>query len=125
ERDGAERPSEHYVLSIVLFLILCSVFLYLHLFLLPYNPIYIEEDHLYAIQDAWRMYNGEALYRDFFEFTFPGTQVLYLGLLNLFGTRFWIINAVIFFQGLGQAGIWLVISKVLLGSRPATLLPSS
>src|SRR5438270_11860012 len=96
-----------------IFLLFCSAFLYLHLFVLPATPIFYEEDHLYFVQDAWRMFRGETIYRDFFEYTFPGTQVLYLLLLKVFGTKFWIINFVIFIQALGQATLGLAISKWL------------
>jgi hypothetical protein len=106
-----------------LFVIACAVFIYLHLFTIwPVDPIFYEEDHLYFMHDAWRMYLGEALYRDFFEFTFPGTQVVYLLLLSLFGTKFWLINAVILLQGLALTLICLAISKHLLGRRWQALL---
>ena len=108
----------------VVFLFICAIFLYLHLFILN-TPIFWEEDHLYFIQDAWRMYRGEALYKDFFEYTFPGTQVLYLCFLYLFGTKFWIINAVIFLQGFSQTIITLVISKRIFGNRWISYLSSS
>jgi len=109
----------------IFFILICGGFLYLHLFDFPFTPIYYEEDHLYFIQDAWRMFRGEAIYRDFFEYTFPGTQVLYLLLLKLFGTKFWIINFVIFLQGLTQAILGLSISKRLFESRWFAFLPSS
>jgi hypothetical protein len=94
-----------------LFILICAVFLYFHLFTLSGEPFFYEEDHLYFVQDAWRMYRGEALYKDFFQYTFPGTQVLYYGLMRLFGTQFWIISAVIFIQGLSHSVIALAISK--------------
>jgi len=71
------------------------------------------------------MLRGEVIYRDFFEYTFPGTQVLYFFLLNLFGTRFWIVDLVIFAQGFTQAVLGLSISKRLFGDRWYAMLPSS
>ena len=109
----------------VVFLLFCVAFLYLHLFVLPASPVFYEEDHLIYVQDAWRMYQGEALYRDFFEFTFPGTQVVYLFLMDIFGTKFWIVNAVIFIQGLSQAVIWLAICKIIFRAVWLTYLPVS
>ena len=99
------------------FILICAVFIYLHLFTPGLTPIFYEEDHLYFMQDAWRMYRGESLYKDFFQYTFPGTQVLYLGLLYLFGTKYWVINAVVFAQGLSLTVITLAISKHLFGGR--------
>jgi hypothetical protein len=111
--------------SDILFLLICAGFLYLLLFILPVTPIYYEEDHLYFVQDAWRMFRGEVIYRDFFEYTFPGTQVVYFVLLELFGTKFWIINLVIFAQGMAQAALGLAMSKRLFGSGWYALLPTS
>lgn len=107
------------------FLLVAAVYLYFHLFIFPGTPIFHEEDHLYFIQDAWRMYRGEALYRDFFEYTFPGTQVVYFVLLKLFGTKFWVINAVIFLQGLSISLICLAIGKYLLGKSWSAYLPAA
>jgi hypothetical protein len=109
----------------LIFVLICAGFLFFHLFIFPFTPIYFEEDHLYFVQDAWRMFRGEVLYKDFFEYTFPGTQVVYFILLNLFGTTFWIINLVIFAQGLAQAVLGLAISKTLFGNRWYVFLPSS
>lgn len=107
------------------FLTVCAVFIYLHVFLLPATPIFYEEDHLMFVNDAWRMYLGEAIYRDFFQLVFPGTQSLYLGLLYVFGPAFWIIGAVIVAQGTAQALIWLAIAKRIFGNTWFTYLPSS
>lgn len=71
------------------------------------------------------MYRGEALYRDFFEYTFPGTQVIYFALLNLFGTKFWVINLVIFAQAIAQTVLGLAISRVLFGNSWYAFLPPS
>jgi hypothetical protein len=109
----------------LIFLLLCAGFVYLHLFFLPSTPIYYEEDHLYFVQDAWRMFRGEVIYKDFFEYTFPGTQVVYYFLLELFGTKFWIINAVVFAQAIVQAVLSLAISKRLFDQRWFTYLPPS
>lgn len=109
----------------LIFLLIAAGYLYFHLFIFPGTPIFYEEDHLYFLQDAWRMYRGEALYRDFFEYTFPGTQVLYLVLLKLFGTKFWVINAVIFLQGISISAICLAIGKYLFGKSWSAFFPSA
>jgi hypothetical protein len=96
-----------------------------HLFVYPCVPIVYEGDHMYFIQDAWRMYRGEALYRDFFEYTFPGTQLVYLGLMYLFGTKFWLINAVIFIQAITQAVLGLLISRRIFGDSWYAFLASA
>lgn len=95
----------------LLFVLLCAVFLYLHLFVLPGTPIFFEEDHLSYAQDAWRMYLGESIYKDFFQLSFPGNQFLYLVLFEIFGPRFWTINFMIFLQGISSAIVCLAISR--------------
>lgn len=107
------------------FIVFCCIFLYLHLFVLPALPIFYEEDHLYFIQDAWRMFQGEAIYRDFFQITFPGTQLLYLSLLYVFGTKFWVINAVVFLQGILQTSLCWLIAKRVIDNPWYSFLPPS
>jgi hypothetical protein len=109
----------------LVFCLIAAFFLYFHLFVLPATPIFYEEDHLYFIQDAWRMYQGESLYKDFFEYTFPGTQVVYLFLLEFFGTKFWVINAVIFLQGFTISLICVAIGKHLFGKSWNAYLPAA
>jgi hypothetical protein len=108
----------------IVFALFGAFFLYLLLFILPGTPVFYEEDHLIFANDAWRMMQGEVLYRDIFQITFPGTQVLYLGFFLLFGAKFWIINAVILLQGLAQFLISLAISKRLLGAGWHAYVPS-
>jgi hypothetical protein len=110
--------------DLIFFFIGC-VFIYLHLFALPATPIFYEEDHLYFVHDAWRMYEGEAIYRDFFQLTFPGGQVLYLLLFYIFGTKFWLVNAVIFLQASAHVLLALAISKRIFGSSWYAYLPPS
>lgn len=110
--------------DLIFFLIGC-VFIYLHLFVLPATPIFYEEDHLYFVHDAWRMYEGEMIYRDFFQIMYPGGQVLYLLLFYIFGTKFWLVNAVIFLQAASHVGLALAISKRVFGSSWQAFLPPS
>jgi hypothetical protein len=41
------------------------------------------------------MLQGEHVYRDFFQFTPPGTDLFYLGLLRIFGPSIWVTNLAI------------------------------
>jgi hypothetical protein len=90
---------------------------------LPNLPIFYEEDHLIFGHDAMRMYRGDALYKDFFQLTFPGTHLLYLALLNIFGPKFWIINAVVFLHAISQTIVCFLIAKRLFDNRWYALLP--
>ena len=109
----------------VIFLVIAAAFLYLNLFTIRGVPFFFEEDHLIFIHDAWRMSRGEHIYHDFIQFTFPGTQVLYLLLLELIGNKFWIINFVIFLQGMSGVALCLAISKFVFDDKWLVLLPAS
>lgn len=100
----------------LLFLAACAVYLYLTVFLFPGTPIFIENDHTALLNDALRMYNGEVIYRDFFEFTFPGAASVYFVLFKLFGPSFWILDAVIVLIGMCGAFVCLWASKKMLGN---------
>ena len=96
------------------FLAFSFLYLFLTLFLVPSTPVFFENDHFIQMYDSVRMLNGEVLYKDFFQFTFPGTEVWYLILFKLFGQRLWLLNATILFLGLGLTWTILAMSKRLM-----------
>ncbi|MDE3135927.1 MAG: hypothetical protein KGL59_05110 [Acidobacteriota bacterium] len=73
------------------------------------------------LHDADRMFTGQILYRDFFEQTFPGVQILFLALFKLFGRRTWIPNATLVFLGIGFTLLLFAVSKKILSDRRAPL----
>ena len=79
--------------------------LYANLFVLPKTPILQGGDQSYFWTDAQRMLFGERPYQDFFQFTPPGTDLVYFALFAWFGPRIWVTNVVIL--GLGTALCWL------------------
>lgn len=88
--------------------------------MLPATPIAgTDNDQSLYIHNAMRMLDGQVIYRDFFQFTPPGTELVYLVLLRLFGVRAWIPNALLI--GLGLSLIWLCvfISQKVLDGRAA------
>jgi hypothetical protein len=98
-------------------------FLYFLLFVPPVTPFYFPGDSSVYLMNAARMLEGQVLYKDFFQFTFPGTELFFLGLLKLFGPRLWVPDATLLILGLGLAWLILFISrKVIVGS--AAFLPS-
>jgi hypothetical protein len=50
--------------------------------------------------DAQRLIHGERIYQDFFQFTPPGTDLVYLGVFKLFGARIWVTNLVVLVLGI-------------------------
>ena len=99
--------------------------LYLRLFTLAGTPIVIPGiDQWVYLAASWRMLNGETIYKDFFQFTAPGTQTLYFALFRLFGVHAWIPNAVMIPVGLAFAWVLVIISKRVL-TGPSAYLPGA
>jgi hypothetical protein len=90
---------------LVLLLLGAAVYLYCNLFFPPNTPILLGGDQVYFWTYAERMMDGERIYRDFFQFTPPGTDLVYLGLFQLLGPTVWVTNATVL--GLGVALCWL------------------
>ena len=109
----------------VVFFLLAFCFLYLHLFIIPATPIYYEMDHVALLNDAKRMVGGEIIYRDFFEFVFPGTHSLYAAFIAIFGPKYWIANFLILAHGLASAAICVAFGRHLFGRTAYSYLPAA
>lgn len=97
--------------------------LYLDAFIFPHTPIYQGDTAPIYLLESTKMLQGQVIYRDFFQFTLPGTQVFYLLLFKLFGVRAWIPSATWVLLGIGLAWTCVAISKQLL-SGASVYLPS-
>jgi hypothetical protein len=95
--------------------------LYLDSFIFPHTPVYQGDTAPIYLLEATKMLGGQMIYRDFFQFTLPGTQVFYLLLFKLFGVRAWIPSATWFLLGVALAWTCLVISKQLVSGALAYL----
>jgi hypothetical protein len=104
------------------FFIFAAAFLYLNLFALPATPIAgTDNDQSLYLHNATRMFHGQMIYRDFFQFTPPGTELVYLGLFKLFGVRAWIPNATLVVLGLSLTWLCVFISRKVLSGLTAYL----
>ncbi|HZS06694.1 MAG TPA: hypothetical protein VFD58_17785 [Blastocatellia bacterium] len=108
-------------LPVVCFLTCCLTFLYLQLFLLPHTPFYLFGDGLIFVNNAARMLNGEMIYREFFQITTPGSEVIYRTLFKLFGARIWVHNAVVLGLGLGLVSLNVLIARKVIRGWAAFL----
>ncbi len=124
EESGISKSLRVFDTPTLLFMIAALLFLYSYTFLLPLTPIYRHGDGLCYLEDARRMYGGEVMYRDFFEYPTPGTPLVYLLLFSMFGLRLWIPNLVLLLLGLGLAWLGVAIAKTLVRSN-LVLLPSA
>lgn len=99
------------------------LFLYLHLFIPPFVPLWIGGDQTVYVFNASRMLHGDVIYRDFFQFTMPGTELVYLAFFKLFGAREWVPNFLLILLGLISAALIFRISKRVLAG-PTAYLPA-
>jgi hypothetical protein len=77
-----------------------SIYLYTNLFAGLRTPFLLGGDQALFWANAQRLLHGDLIYRDFLEFTPPGTDLLYLGAFSLLGSRIWIPNLVVLLLGL-------------------------
>ncbi len=106
----------------LLFLAVAAVFLYLNLFVLPCTPIAgTDLDQSFYLHNATRMLDGQMIYRDFFQFTTPGTEIVYFCLFKLFGVHAWIPNATVAVLGVGIVALCIFISRTILNGASVYL----
>lgn len=99
-----------------------SIFLFLSLFSLPVTPFhFLPGDSTTYLFNASRMLHGDVIYRDFFQFTTPGTETFYFILFKIFGVRAWIPNVVLIGLGIGIAWLMIVISRTVISGMAAYL----
>ncbi len=107
----------------VAFFSVCGLFVYSFLFKFPLTPFLRDADQSIFIYEAERILNGDVMYRDFFQFTFPGTQAFYAGLFSVFGVRYWIVALVTLLIALVTAWLMVKIAERFLPS-PLSYFPA-
>jgi hypothetical protein len=107
----------------IAFLAVVLIFVYLQLFILPGVPVYVENDQLVHISNAMRLLDGEVMYRDFFHFMPPGTELYYAAVFAFFGIKIWVVSATIFLLAAAQLLVIFIFSKKIL-SAPFVYLPT-
>jgi len=86
------------------------VFVYLLGFKFPFTPFLNESDHHMFLYEGMRLFDGDVMYRDFFQFTFPGSQAFYWLMFSIFGLKYWILPATILLIAAFSAWICLKVS---------------
>ena len=120
----SKKISDHNFRSSIIFLSLIALYLFLQLFRFPSTPILFEGDHAIHLSNAWRMYQGEFAFKDFFLVTFPGTEMFYLLLFELFGVKIYLLNLTFLGILISLSAIGLFFSRKLLNGL-AVYLPVS
>ena len=86
-------------------------YLLINLIAFPGVPIPLGGDQVFFWMGAQRVLLGDRIHRDFFQFTAPGTDLIYLGTFHLFGPRIWVPNLVVFALGVLLCWICLRIAS--------------
>jgi len=107
-----------YYLAIVLG---SAIYLYLNLFLLRGIPFLLGGDQVYFWMFAQRLLHGEVVYRDFFQYTTPGTDLVYAAAFKAFGLRLWVPNLVVLTLGIFYSCVCFSLSRKLVGAPAAAL----
>jgi hypothetical protein len=98
-----------------------SAYLYTNLFSGLRTPFLLGGDQVLFWTNAQRLLHGELIYRDFLEFTPPGTDLLYLGAFSLLGSRIWIPNLVVLLLGVILCWLCFYIARSIMKPAQAAL----
>ena len=99
-----------------------AVFLYLRTFRLPGVPFVAHDDQTLFFARAVHVLHGQTLYRDFFEFVPPGTDLVYAAGFRLFGVHAWLLQAWSIALGLALFSVVTLLARRILRG-PLVLLP--
>jgi hypothetical protein len=102
-------------------LVAAAAFLYANLFAFPATPFLLEGDQVYFWNFAQRMLGGEHVYRDFLQYTPPGTDLVYRAALGIFGVRIWLPNAMDLLLGVALCGVCFALARRIMDRGPALL----
>jgi hypothetical protein len=98
-----------------------SLYLCVNLFTNAATPLLLGGDQLYFWMDAQRLLHGEQVYRDFFQNSPPGTDLVYFSVFRLFGPRIWTTNVVVLALGIALCWLCLRISRLVMQRWQAAL----
>jgi len=99
--------------------LLVAGYLYLNLFLWPGTPILLNGDQVYFWMDGQRILGGELPYRDFFQFTAPGTDFFYWAFFRIFGARIWVLNGIVLLLGVALSCVGFNVAARIMDRKQA------
>lgn len=87
--------------------VMLGVFGYLAaiLFASPRTPYLLGGDQMFFWLDALRLLSGQHIYRDFLQFTPPGTDLVFWSLFKLLGPRIWVTNLTVLALGMALCAL--------------------
>jgi 4-amino-4-deoxy-L-arabinose transferase-like glycosyltransferase len=119
QQSRVSKSGAGWVQSILL--LIASSYLYVNLFTLSHVPIFLFGDQTFFWVYAQRILHGERIYQDFFQFTPPGTDLIYLAAFHLFGVHIWVTNLVVLLLGLSLSYLCFNLAARLMDRHLALL----
>ena len=114
-QSGRHNQIPHKFTVDALFCVAITAVLYLRFFRLPFIPIDpVTGDQGIFLWGATKILGGQVIYRDFFQFTTPGTEYFYAFLIKLFGVTATMPKLVSLIAGVAFATAGIAISRFLL-----------
>src|ERR1700729_2777013 len=107
--------------SLLFLLFGAAVYLYVNLFFSPRVPFLLGGDQVFFWTFAQRMLGGARVYQDFFQFTPPGTNFVYLIFFKLFGPNMWVTNGIVLVLGIALTWLCFSIASEIMQLRSALL----
>ena len=98
-----------------------SAYLYLNLFTLHGVPFLLSGDQVYLWTSAQQILNGQVPYRDFFQYTTPGADLVFAVFFRAFGASIWVTNLVVLVLGVVTACIGFGLSRKLMRVEMAAI----
>lgn len=122
-RNWSSKPSSGQKKTACLFLTGIAAYLYLSLFRIPGTPFLLGGDQAFFWLNGLRLLQHELVYRDFYQFTPPGTNLVYFGLFRLFGPNMLAINLLILLLGIALCWMFFCVAGKIM--RRAFSIPAA
>jgi hypothetical protein len=98
-----------------------TIYLYANLFFSAKTPFLLGGDQVYFWMGAQRILDGQVAYRDFFQLTPPGTDLIYAAFFKVLGSALWVPNTVVVCLGVLMGCVCLSLSRELIKGPEAAL----
>lgn len=98
-----------------------TVYLYANLFVSVKTPFLLGGDQVYFWMGAQRILDGQVAYRDFFQMTPPGTDLIYLAFFKVLGSNLWVPNIVVIALGVLMGCVCFSLSRQFFKAPQAAL----
>ena len=117
--EGGQSSSSHEFGWNLAVIFSSALYLFLNLFGSFSVPYLLSGDQVFFWTAAQRMLHGEHIYRDFFQFTPPGTDLIYLLAFKFFGERVVVTNVIVLVLGVFLCWLCYVLSRTIMPRTPS------